>query len=313
MKHRETRWSRREFVSGVTLAGTAGLLGVAPDRVSAESPPETKSLRLIQRTDVDCISPQYMAEELLNAEGFTDARYLRTSGSAEEVERALATGEANITMHYAPALIAQIDRGDAVVILAGGHVGCYELFASRRIRSIRDLKGRPVGVPGFQTVPWQLLGIMMAHVGLDRRKDMNFVSVSPAEQVALLVEGKIDAFLGFPPASHEIREKGIGHVIFNSAIDRPWSQYFCCVVAGNREFVAKHPVATKRAVRAILNRPTCARWNPPGSRARWSTRDSPNATTTPCARCKAFRTVAGGSTTPKTVFGSTPFDCSRPG
>jgi NitT/TauT family transport system substrate-binding protein len=43
-----------------------------------------------------------------------------------------------------------------------------------------------------------------------------------------------------------------GHVLVNSAIDRPWSQYFCCMLAGNREFVRKHPVATKRVMRAIL-------------------------------------------------------------
>jgi NitT/TauT family transport system substrate-binding protein len=41
-------------------------------------------------------------------------------------------------------------------------------------------------------------------------------------------------------------------VVVNSAVDRPWSQYFCCIAAGNREFVRKHPVATKRALRAIL-------------------------------------------------------------
>jgi NitT/TauT family transport system substrate-binding protein len=49
-----------------------------------------------------------------------------------------------------------------------------------------------------------------------------------------------------------LRAKKVGRVIVNSAIDRPWSQYFCCLVAGNREFVRKHPIATKRAVRAIL-------------------------------------------------------------
>src|SRR5687767_15550524 len=38
----------------------------------------------------------------------------------------------------------------------------------------------------------------------------------------------------------------------NSAVDRPWSQYFCCMLTGNREFFRKHPVATKRAIRAIL-------------------------------------------------------------
>jgi NitT/TauT family transport system substrate-binding protein len=40
--------------------------------------------------------------------------------------------------------------------------------------------------------------------------------------------------------------------VVNSAADRPWSQYFCCLVAANREFVRKHPVATKRALRALL-------------------------------------------------------------
>src|SRR5438034_10775726 len=38
----------------------------------------------------------------------------------------------------------------------------------------------------------------------------------------------------------------------NSTTDRPWSQYFCCVLAGNRDFVREHPIATKRAMRAIL-------------------------------------------------------------
>jgi NitT/TauT family transport system substrate-binding protein len=41
-------------------------------------------------------------------------------------------------------------------------------------------------------------------------------------------------------------------VIVNSSVDRPWSQYFCCMISGNREFVRKHPVATKRAMRALL-------------------------------------------------------------
>jgi NitT/TauT family transport system substrate-binding protein len=36
-------------------------------------------------------------------------------------------------------------------------------------------------------------------------------------------------------------------------VDRPWSQYFSCMVVANREFVARHPIATTRALRAILN------------------------------------------------------------
>ena len=40
--------------------------------------------------------------------------------------------------------------------------------------------------------------------------------------------------------------------MLNSALDRPWSQYFCCLVAANREFARKNPIATKRALRAII-------------------------------------------------------------
>jgi NitT/TauT family transport system substrate-binding protein len=68
----------------------------------------------------------------------------------------------------------------------------------------------------------------------------------------LFVDSKIDAFLGFPPEPQELRARQIGRVIFDTAVDRPWSQYFCCMLAGNREFVRRHPVAAKRAVPAIL-------------------------------------------------------------
>ena len=41
-------------------------------------------------------------------------------------------------------------------------------------------------------------------------------------------------------------------MVVNTAVDRPWSQYFCCLITGEREWVRRHPVATKRAMRAIL-------------------------------------------------------------
>ena len=62
----------------------------------------------------------------------------------------------------------------------------------------------------------------------------------------------LDAYLGFPPEPQELRSRKIGHVIFNTRDDRPWSQYFCCMVGANRDFVRRNSVATKRALRAIL-------------------------------------------------------------
>jgi NitT/TauT family transport system substrate-binding protein len=56
----------------------------------------------------------------------------------------------------------------------------------------------------------------------------------------------------FPPVAQEARAKKAGRVIVNSVVDKPWSQYFCCSITAGRDFIRKHPVATKRAVRALL-------------------------------------------------------------
>jgi len=93
---------------------------------------------------------------------------------------------------------------------------------------------------------------MVAYVGLDPNKDIKWVNYPFVEAAQLLAQGKIDAYLGFPPEPQELRAKKIGQVVVNSMMDRPWSQYFCCMVIGNRDFVRKNPVATKRTLRAIM-------------------------------------------------------------
>jgi NitT/TauT family transport system substrate-binding protein len=93
---------------------------------------------------------------------------------------------------------------------------------------------------------------MAAYVGLDPAKDINWATHSSEKSIQLLAEGRIDAFLAFPPEPQELRARKIGHVVVNSGADRPWSQYFCCMVVGNRDFVRKNPGATKRVLRAML-------------------------------------------------------------
>ena len=148
-------------------------------------------------------------------------------------------------------LLLRLDEGALLVILSGGHVGCLELFAHEPIRSIRDLKGRSVAVVGLGSARHVFLATVMAYIGLTphRRDDV----VQPHREGCDSSKTKhVDAYVAAPPEAQELRAKQIGHVVVNSGVDRPWSQYFCCVVAGHREFVQKHPIATKRALRAIL-------------------------------------------------------------
>ena len=74
-------------------------------------------------------------------------------------------------------------------------------------------------------------------------------------------------------------------MIVNSAIDRPWSQHFCCMLTANREFVRKYPVATKRVLRAILKATDfCAQRSARLSRGGWSMGASRRVTITRCRR-----------------------------
>src|SRR5215467_474036 len=248
-------FSRRRFLEGVTLAGTAGLLGVSPGRAAAEPPPETTRLRLAD-DPILCFAPQFVAEELLGIEGFTDVQYVKT---AKGPYLALAAGEADINTGLGGQLILRIDAGDRLVILTGTHAGCFELFASERIRSVKDLKGKTVAVPGMGSSHHLIVASMAAYIGLDPRSDLTFVTPPTAEAMQLLAEGKIDAMIGFPPEPQELRARQIGHVLINMTTDRPWSQYYCCMLASNAKFVRQHPIATKRAVRALLKANTlCA-------------------------------------------------------
>jgi NitT/TauT family transport system substrate-binding protein len=253
MSDRRNDWSRRKFVGGLTLAGTAGFLGLQAEHVAAEPPPETTTIRL-DRLPAICIAPQYVVEELLRAEGFTTVKYVSVPGTAgrDGKEGVLASGETDLTLHYAAPTLIRLEAGDPFVVLAGVHVGCFELFGTDRIHTIRDLKGKTVGIGERGSSRHVFVSMMAAYVGLDSERDIRWGLEPPADAKRLLAEGKIDAYLGFPPEPQELRAQKIGHGVVNSAVDRPWSQYFCCMAVGNRTWVRKHPVAAKRALRALL-------------------------------------------------------------
>jgi NitT/TauT family transport system substrate-binding protein len=251
MSDRRTQhWNRREFVGGLTLVSTAGVLAARIGQTAAERPPETTKLRL-SRVPGICVAPQYVAEEFLRAEGFSDVHYVEEIPGLPAA-KATGSGQIDIAMNFAAPLVVALDAGDAITLLAGIHVGCFELFATEQVRSITGLKGKTVGVVAQRSAQHIFLATILTQFGMDPGRDVNWVYHPAPEAKRLLAEGKIDAFLGFEPDQQELRAKKIGHSLLNSTTASPWRQYFCCMLLANREFVRKHPLATKRAVRAVL-------------------------------------------------------------
>jgi len=194
---------------------------------------------------------QFVAEELLKAEGFTDVHYVQVD-PALGLTKFVAMDHADLASSFAGSVIVGIDAQEPVLLLAGMHIGCYELFATDHVRSLHDLKGKKVGVPSLHDSRHLFVASAVSYVGLDPRQDIDWVTRPTAESMQLFTEGKIDAFLGFPPEPQELRARKTGHVLVNTTVDRPWSQYFCCVLVASQTFVRTNPEAAKRAVRALL-------------------------------------------------------------
>ena len=254
--------SRRRFLTNAALAGATGVgrFSTWGKALAAEPPPEITTLRF-EKDPVTCIAPQVF-QELLRAEGFTDIRYVdlteahirrADAANSDFVGDMIAHGEVDFGRNFAPSLVFGMNAGAPITILSGLHLGCFEVFGKKEIQTLGDLKGRAVGAniynsPGDR----QLLTIMTHLVGLDPGKDFRWVTDPNLQPMDLFVEGKIDAFLAAPPDLQEVRAKNIGHVIVSSITDRPWSEYYCCLLAAGTEFVRNYPVATKRVLRAIL-------------------------------------------------------------
>jgi NitT/TauT family transport system substrate-binding protein len=238
--------SRRELLT--RAIGAAGLLGLHRSSLSADPVPETRTVRFCHSPSI-CVAPQYIAGDMLRLEGFSDVQYLPLGSRAGP--DALADGRADVTMWYSTGFVPALDAGKPVVLLAGVHFGCWELFGHRNVRGLHDLKGKTVVCEKFLSGDHILLSSMLAYSGLSPN-DVTWLARPGGSAMNAFIEGRADAFLAFPPEPQELRTKKVGHVLLDTNVDRPWSQYYCCMIGANRDYLQRHPVATKQVLRAIL-------------------------------------------------------------
>lgn len=240
---------RRDFLQKTSALGAASLLSFS-SASRAEPPPETRRIRLLA-TPAICVAPEFVAEPFLKAEGFTDIEYVKYDVTVN-TQITLNTASVDIMSLPPGNILMGIEAGDPITVLSGEHLGCYELFGTERVRAISDIRGKRIPIDNFGGPQHVFISTMAAYVGVDPRTDIDWIVKPSAEGMRMFVDGKVDAFLGFPPEPQELRARKVGHVIVNTSADRPWSQYYCCMLIGHHDFVRKYPIATKRALRAIL-------------------------------------------------------------
>lgn len=147
-----------------------------------------------------------MAVDLLEAEGFTDVRFV----AYPRWDEVLTRGAVDMSLLFTPSLVRQIDAGSPLVVLAPGHQGCAELIGRAGMRSTRELKGKRIAVTELQSDEQNFTSMFVAHVGLDPRRDIEWLVRPFPDMPALLADGTVHAFFVGPTFSVRLRAQKVG-------------------------------------------------------------------------------------------------------
>src|SRR5437764_5339867 len=171
----------------------------------------------------------------------------------------LALGGFDVTHHLVMYFLKPIEQGLDVKFTAGIHKGCLRVQASTKgnIRTVQDLRGKRIGVPGMGTPPFIFANRVLGANGMDASKDVSW-RVFPAGELGLALDkGEVDAVADSEPIGSLLIADGKVRNIADQAADAPYRDEYCCAVLANGRFLARNPKACAAATRALLK---AAKW-----------------------------------------------------
>src|SRR5881296_3818561 len=171
----------------------------------------------------------------------------------------LALGGYDVTHHLVMYFLKPIEQGLDVKFTAGIHRGCLRVQAGANsgIHTVKDLRGKRIGVPGMGTPPFIFANRVLGANGIDPGKEITWL-VFPAGELGLAIDkGEVDAVADSEPIGSLLIAQGKVRNIADQAADFPYRDEYCCAVLVNGKFLNRNPKATAAATRALLK---AAKW-----------------------------------------------------
>ena len=171
----------------------------------------------------------------------------------------LALGGYDVTHHLVMYFLKPIEQGLDVKFTGGIHRGCLRVQAATKgdIRTVKDLRGKRIGVPGMGTPPFIFANRVLGANGIDASKEITWL-VYPAGELGLALDkGEVDAVADSEPIGSLLLAQGKVRNVADQAADAPYSDEYCCAVLVNGKFLARNPKASAAATRALLK---AAKW-----------------------------------------------------
>jgi NitT/TauT family transport system substrate-binding protein len=167
---------------------------------------------------------------------------------------ALALGRFDVTHHLVMYFLKPIEQGLDVKFTGGIHRGCLRVQAGvdGNIKTVEDLRGKRIGVPGMGTPPFMFASRVLGAHGVDPSTEVSW-RVFPAGELGLALDrGQVDAVADSEPIGSLLLSSRKVRNVSDQAVDPPYNQEYCCAVLVNGKFLAANPRASAAATRALL-------------------------------------------------------------
>ncbi len=171
----------------------------------------------------------------------------------------LALGGYDITHHLVMYFLKPIEQGLDVKFTGGIHRGCLrvQVPVNSSIKTIQDLRGKRIGVPGLGTPPFIFANRVLGANGIDAKNEITWLPFPAGELALALDKGQVDAIADSEPIGSMLKGQGKVRNIADQVADAPYADEYCCAVIVNGKYLAKNPKASAAATRALLK---AAKW-----------------------------------------------------
>jgi NitT/TauT family transport system substrate-binding protein len=170
-----------------------------------------------------------------------------------EIMTAFAAGELDMAyVGEAPATTAVANKTASVVAVAQVNTEGSAIVVARKkssIKTIKDLQGKTVAVPGYSTVQDFLLRRALKNAGMPLDA-VHIIIVKPPEMISALRTDQIDAFIAWEPYPSKAATMDVGRTLAGSK--DIWAGHPCCVLVTGSQFLEKHPHKVKAVLKAHI-------------------------------------------------------------
>lgn len=201
-----------------------------------------------------CQAPIFVAHDLgfFKKEGL-DSELVFSEFDVQKEQ--LATGKIEAVSGLLDKWLKPMEQGLDIKFSAGIHFGCIQILvpANSPIKTVKDLKGKRIGVPIIGDGPTVFASRVLVKSDLNPKTDVQWIAFQ-AQVMELALERKdIDAIALSDPLAELAVRNGKVRSLVNSATDAPWKNEYCCLVALNGTFAQRDPQTAAAITRALLN------------------------------------------------------------